>query len=86
MVTLSSSTMTGTSRRPLLYASIRWRSAALFLTSKYSTVQPRCAKASRASDVYGQVSLPKIRTVGIGDSSCAGSEDPASIRHAPRRV
>ena len=79
--------MTGTSRRPLPYASIRWRSAALFCTLKYSTVQPRCAKTSRASDVYGQVSLPKIRTVDIPGLSClAGLKSCATTGYVRKRA
>jgi hypothetical protein len=37
IVTVPSSTITGTARRPLLNPSIRWSSAGFFLTLMYST-------------------------------------------------
>jgi hypothetical protein len=54
--------MTGTRRPPPVFMSISARSAADFLTSRYSTAYPFAAYASRASAVWGQPSLPKIVT------------------------
>ncbi len=60
MVTLSPSAITGTSRRPLVSSSIRSSPARSFLTLTYSNSMRRLAWSSRAADVYGHVSLPKM--------------------------
>ena len=62
MVTVPPSTITGTFRAPLVCRSISSRSVADFFTLRYSTAYPLAANASRASEVWGQPSLPKIVT------------------------
>lgn len=62
MVTVPPSTITGTFRAPLLCRSISSRWAADFFTLRYSTAKPFAANASRASEVKGQPSLPKMVT------------------------
>jgi hypothetical protein len=61
-LTRPSSTITGTFRAPRVCRSISSRSAADFFTSRYSTAYPLAANASRASEVWGQPSLPKMVT------------------------
>ena len=63
MVTLPASTMTGIWRRPLEYFSIRSRPPACSRTLTYSKGTLRREKSSRAPEVYGQRSWPKISTV-----------------------
>ena len=62
MVTVPPSTITGTFRAPFVCRSISSRSVADFFTLRYSTAYPFAANASRASEVWGQPSLPKIVT------------------------
>ena len=60
IVTLSPSTITGTSRRPFEKASMRSSAARSFFTSTYSNSARRLAWSSRAARVYGHVSFPKM--------------------------
>ena len=50
------------SARPFVCRSISSRSVADFFTLRYSTAYPLAANASRASEVWGQPSLPKMMT------------------------
>jgi hypothetical protein len=62
MVTRPRSTMSGTRRSPPESSRKRAIAAASFFTSWYSTGTPLAPNSSRAADVYGQVSLPKMST------------------------
>ena len=60
MLILAPSTMTGTRRLPCVSSSISARACSSSLTSRYMTVNPSLALASRALRVKGQFFLPKI--------------------------
>lgn len=65
MVTRPFSTITGTLRRPPEYVSICRSASSSFCTLKYVKAMPRLPYSSRAAVVYGQVSLPKIKTMSF---------------------
>jgi hypothetical protein len=82
-VTRPSSTITGTRRSPFVWTSISSMCGADFFTFLYSTAYPFAANASRASEVWGQPSLPKMTTrLSVGMPHYAAT---AAGRAAKRR-
>jgi hypothetical protein len=79
-VTFPPSTITGTSRLPPEWESIRAMFSREDFTLTYSKGTFRRAKSARAAEVYGQVSFPKIST-GVGSIPTRVIARNGSVKH-----